>query len=84
MERRKVEDIFASILSKLTSKTKEELLANPELKFNEDYKLTSLEYFPLIGELEDQLDLEIDYSEFLTKALSIKSGIDYICETMNK
>lgn len=84
MERSQVEEIFVSILSKLTSKTKEELLANTELTFSEDYKLTSLEYFPLIGELEDQLDLEIDYSEFLTKALSIKSGVDYICDTMSK
>lgn len=84
MEKKHVEEIFAQVLAKLTSKTEEEILADIDLAFNEDYGLTSMEYFPLIAELEDRLDLEIDYSEFLTKALNVRSGAAYIYEVMKR
>jgi len=78
--REQIVDVFADVISKILEKNKDEILLNLDAKFKEDLNMTSLEYFPLIGTLEEKFDIEIDYHDFLTNALTSNDGIDFVLE----
>lgn len=73
-----VTDAFATIISNILNKPKEEIQSNLDAKLKEDFNMTSLQYFPLISGLEEKFDIEVDYAGFLTKALTVNDGIDFI------
>ena len=52
--------------------------AHHELKFREDLVATSLQYFPILTALEEELDIDIDFHEFQIEAKTIAQAIDYI------
>jgi len=56
----------------------EYVAAHPELRFREDLHAKSLQYFPLIGVLEIELDIELDYHEFQYEARTIQHTIDFV------
>ena len=76
--REQITNIFVTIIANILNKTEDEMLAKLDAKFKEDFEMTSLQYFPLISELEDKLDIEVDYSDFLTRALTVNDGVDFI------
>jgi len=46
--------------------------------------MTSLHLFPLISRLEDQLDIALDYSEFINKGKTINSAVDLVLTVVEK
>jgi len=57
--------------------------AHPELRFREDLHAKSLQYFPLIGALETDLDIELDYHRFQNEARTVGLAIDFVSEACN-
>ena len=80
--REQVTETFVNTLSTILEKPAEEIRANLGASFKEDYGMTSLQYFPLIGEMEDVFDVEMDYSGFLMNAKTVQEGIDFVCKAM--
>lgn len=84
MEREQVLNIFADILAEVIARPREEIIANPNAKFSDDLGMTSVEYFPLICTLEEKLNVDVDFSEFLMSAHSLNEGTDFMVNVMNK
>jgi len=82
--REQIVDIFVDVISAILDTPKEEILSNLNAKFNDDFNMTSLEYFPLIGKLEEEFDIDIDYHDFLTNAQTANDGIDLVLEIVNR
>ena len=80
--KKQVAETFVSVLAQIIEKPEAEVAANPGASFKEDYGMTSLQYFPLISEMEEKFDIEMDYSGFLLKALTVQDGIDFVYETV--
>ena len=57
-----------------------EIAANLNASLTEDFHLSSLQYFPLLGGLEDRLNIELDYSGFLTDVHTVNEAIDYVAK----
>ena len=70
------------LLAALTKKDVEELSENLDADFEKDYHFTSLEYFPLLSGLEEKLDAELDYADFLTNVHTVNQAIDYTVKVL--
>lgn len=73
-----VKDNVLKVTEEATGKSEEELEANLDADLNDDLKLTSLEYFPILSGLEDTYDVDIDYADFLTKVKTLNQAIAYV------
>lgn len=78
--RDEVKNTVVKILAEVTEKDPQEISENLAASLKDDYKMTSMEYFPLISGLEEELNIEIDYSAFLLKAITVNDCIDFINE----
>lgn len=56
-------------------------ITDETIRFREDLAAKSLEYFPLISALEDDLDIDIEYHEFQSDAQTIGQAID-LCKKL--
>ena len=71
-------DIVIEVVASTINKTAEELAAAADASFTEELGMSSIEIFPIISELEDQLDVEIDFAAFLSEATSVNATVAYI------
>jgi len=56
----------------------EHIAAHHELNFRKDLNASSIQYFPLITELEELLDLSIDLHDFQSKAHTIADAVVFL------
>ncbi|KAI4447426.1 Acyl carrier protein [Eubacterium plexicaudatum ASF492] len=49
----------------------------PESRFMEDLKFTSFDFMSLLGELEDEFDIEVDQQE-VTQIRTVQEAVDYL------
>lgn len=47
-------------------------------RFREDYAANSMKYFPLLGGLEDDLEIEISLRDFQNDCHTVQQGLDYV------
>lgn len=73
-----IQSIVTTKVAEVIGSTPEEVAAAPEASLIGDLGMTSIQIFPLISELEDQLDVEIDFAEFLTKAKTVGGTVEFI------
>ena len=75
--------VFINIIAKILEKPKEDISSSLDASFRDDFAMTSVEFFPLIAELEEVFDFEIDYHDFLVNVHTINQGGDYIFEIIS-
>lgn len=49
----------------------------PESRFMEDLKFTSFDFMSMLGEIEDEFDIEIDQQE-AAKIRTVQEAVDYL------
>jgi len=81
--REQIFDVFVDVISNVLKKPKEEILSNLDAKFKDDFKMTSLQYFPLISQMEEKFDIEMDYSAFLRNVRTVNEGVDFMLAIIN-
>lgn len=71
------EVVYASIADAfMMEETK--ISKHPELNFRTDLNATSLQYFPLISDIEDRLDIEMESHEFQWVAKTVEQAVDFV------
>lgn len=56
---------------------------HPELNYRTDFGATSLHYFPLLSDLEEQLNVEVENHYFQNRASNVAETIDFMDELVN-
>ena len=51
---------------------------HPELNFRTDLNATSLQYFPLIADMEEKLDIELDSHDFQWIAKTVGDAVEFV------
>lgn len=74
-----VEKVLFKSMSEVFGRPVEEFAENPGLRLREDLTAKSMEYFPLIAELEDGLGIQIEYHDFQTEAQTVGKTVEYVC-----
>ena len=74
-----VEKVLFTSLSEVFGRPAEEFASNPGLRLREDLTAKSMEYFPLIADLEDKLGIQIEYHDFQTEAQTVGATVEYVC-----
>ena len=78
MNNQEISDRIFELITKYSGKARSELSLETRLIKDLDFK--SANYFPLIMELEEIFDLEIQFAEFRARGMSIAGIIDFITE----
>ena len=73
-----VKETVVKVVADTTSKSVEEVAAAADASYIDELGMTSIEIFPIISELEDQLDVEIDFAAFLSQATSVNATVAFI------
>ncbi|MGN0151244.1 MAG: acyl carrier protein [Wujia sp.] len=68
-------DKLADIIMKYVEVEKEEI--KPESRFMEDLGFTSFDFMSMLGEIEDEFDLEIDQEEAVD-IRTVQEAVDYL------
>ena len=82
-DREHIFDVFVDAISNILNKPKEEILSGLDAKFKDDFKMTSLQYFPLISKMEEMFDIELDYKAFLANVHTVNEGVNYMLAMIN-
>ena len=82
--REKVTDIIESAVADVFMFDRDYVAANHGLKFREDLATSSIQYFPIVTALEEDLDIDIDFHEFQYESGTIKLAIDYVVKLFNE
>lgn len=67
-----------STVAEVFSMDEEALKQNMDIKLIEDLGATSVQFFPIIAALEEELDIEIQYQDFRREAKTINKAIDFV------
>ncbi len=73
-----IKSTMLTAITKVFSVEKDYLENNLDLRFVEDMNATSIQLFPIISALEDELDIEIQYQDFRRNGKSIQEAIDFV------
>lgn len=74
----KVKEIYVRLLTEITEKPEEEVMSHLEDNMHDALGVTSVQLFPLLAGLEEELDIEMDYAEFITDVKTANEGITYV------
>lgn len=74
----KITDLVVGQLAIIANKAPEDLRNNLGWNLSEDLNMTSVQLYPLISSLEDELDVELPFYEFVNQAETISAAIDYV------
>jgi hypothetical protein len=78
--RQKIVDVLNETIADIFMKDKDFIAVHHELNFRMDLNATSMQYYPLITEMEEQLDIELDAHDFQWKAHTIEDAVDFVME----
>lgn len=73
-----IKSTMLTAITKAFSVEKEYLESNLNLSFFEDMNATSIQLFPIISALEDELDIEIQYQDFRRNGKTIAEAIEFV------
>ena len=82
--REKVTSILESAVADVFMFEMDYVAANHELKFREDLATSSVQYFPIVTALEEELNIDIDFHEFQYESGTIELAIDYVVKLYNE
>lgn len=82
--RQKIIEVLNENIADIFMKDEEYIMAHHELNFRTDLKATSLQYYPLITEMEEQLDIELDAHDFQWKAHTIADAVEFVTNAYNE
>jgi len=82
--REKVIDVMERAVAEVFMFEREFVAANHELKFREDLATSSIQYFPIVAALEEELQINIDFHEFQYESGTIELAIDYVVKLYNE
>lgn len=68
-------DLLTEIICEYVETEREKIL--PESRFMEDLGFTSFDFMSMLGEIEDQLDVEIDEAE-AANIRTVQEAVDYL------
>jgi acyl carrier protein len=77
----KVGEIFLQSAAKAFNKEYDELAANLQLDIHKDMHCESLQVQVILAVIEDDLDIQLDFSDVMQKISTLQSGIDLVYET---
>lgn len=81
--RQKIIEVLNKSIADIFMEDADFIAANHEMKFRTNLKATSMQYYPLISEIEEQLDIELDAHDFQYKAHTIAEAVDYVHNAYN-
>jgi len=76
MTREKIAEIVNAAVADVFMLETAHVAAHPELNYRVDFSATSMQYFPLISTLEEELNIEIESHDFQNKASTVGDTID--------
>jgi len=81
--REKITEMLINDIADVFMLDKDYVESHPELNFREDLVANSMQYFPIITALEEELKIDIDFHEFQNEARTIELAIDYVLTLYN-
>ena len=82
--RGKVTNIMVDTVADVFMLEKDYIAANLGIKFREDLATSSIQYFPIVAALEEELKIRIDFHEFQYESGTIELAIDYVVKLFNE
>ena len=82
--REKVADLIDDVVADVFMFEKDYVAANHGLRFREDLATSSIQYFPIISALGEELQIDIDFHEFQYESGTIEQAIDYVVKLYNE
>ena len=83
MTREKIAEIVDQIVADVFNLDPAYVAAHPELNYRTDFGATSLHYFPLLSDLEEQLNVEVENHYFQNRASTVGETIEFMDELVN-
>ena len=77
------DDILSAIIdivAQVTKRSPDDLAKQCDAHFSDELDMTSVQFFPILADIEEKFDIDIDYSEFLAKVTSINTCRAYLSE----
>lgn len=78
-DRTEISQIIYSSMAEIFNRDASFFEEHPETRLREDLTAKSMEYFPLIADLEDKLGIQIEYHDFQTETRTVGATVDYVC-----
>ena len=80
----KIKTVFVDCMADAFMKEKDFIASNLHLRFREDLAANSMMYFPLIGGIEEELDITIGFREFQNECHTLQQGLDFVTKAYIK
>lgn len=78
MTREEVKKVVYESIADAFMLEESEIFAHSDWNFRTDLNATSLQYFPLISDIEERLDIELEAHEFQWVAKTIEQAVDFV------
>ena len=78
--RQKITEILNEAISDIFMQDKEYIASHHDLNFRKDLNASSIQYYPLITDLEELLDIDIDAHDFQYKSFTIGDAVEFLTE----
>ena len=72
--------VIIDIVAQVTKRSPDDLSQQCDAHFSDELDMTSVQFFPILADIEECFDIDIDYSEFLAKVTSINTCTAYLTE----
>lgn len=82
--REQIAEVVAESMADIFMMDKQDILNRPELDFRVDLNANSIQYFPLISDIEERLDIELEGHEFQWVAKTFSMAVDFVYEAYSK
>lgn len=73
-----IKTMFLEYMADAFMRDYDEVAGDLDKRFREDYAANSMMFFPLLGGLEEELDIEISLRDFQNTCHTVRQGIDCI------
>ena len=73
-----IADVVVSVIADAFSLDEAYIAKHPDLNFRIDLAATSMQYFFLLTELEEKLDVGMESHDFQSKAYTVADAVSYV------
>ena len=77
-DNKKVKEVYVKLLAEITERSQEDVMGHLDDNMHDALGVTSVQLFPLLAGLEEELDIEMDYAEFITDVKTANEGIAFV------
>ena len=78
--RERIKGTLLDAMAKVFELDRAALETRPDLNSINDLGATSIQFFPIISALEDELDIELQYQDFRRNGKTIQTAIDFVVQ----